>query len=518
MTTAAALPPITTDPGVETLDRAQAAPSPADLAFGALLAGLLAPAGAQPVPVAADVPAGPEAGAAPARRGPDPAAADSAPGPLSGAQAPLAAILMAIASVSPLPAAPGASVPEPAAPASGAAPTGRPPVPVTPSSAAATSSMSELRSAVVTTPTPSAGDQAAWLTAVTDAARPDAGGPSAAGPSAIDAPSASPRAGDVAPSAGAPVPVPSPTAPVFEAPAPAIVPNHPAATSAPTPPAPDARDAAVVSHPSGMPPSTDPASSTDARRADHVVVTSAPAPAARVTSGDVPAGAVPGVESRALPEGREPVVSPRDARPALGIVAPDALAGPNAGQPDSGAPTGGDSRDHDQRPRPDATSEIVTDAPLAPRSAGPAEAVSGPRSAAGVVPVVQQLAVGIGRLRRDGGQEVSLRLDPPHLGAVRIEARLDGSQLTLQIHASVPATRDLLEQELPRLREALAQQGIVPGQVTVGLGLDGSSRRSPGDAFAPPPQPFAPAPPVATPVVAPPRWRDAGHDGFEFWV
>jgi flagellar hook-length control protein FliK len=167
------------------------------------------------------------------------------------------------------------------------------------------------------------------------------------------------------------------------------------------------------------------------------------------------------------------------------------------------------------------TSDIVSDASgasPAPRPAGGPEATSGPGSAAGAPPVVQQLAAGIGRLRRDGRQEVSLRLDPPHLGAVRIEARLDGSQLTLQIHAAVPATRDLLEQELPRLREALAQQGIVPGEVTIGLGLDGSSRRSPGDAFAPPPPAPAPAAPVRAGAAAPARWRDAGHDGFEFWV
>lgn len=510
MSTAAALPAITTDPGVETLDRGPAAPSPTDLAFGALLARLLAPAAAEPVPGAVDVLAQPEAAAAPDRGAPDPVAADSATDPLAAAQAPLAAVLLAMASVSPLPTAPVASPPEPAAPASGVASTGRPPSLVTPSSAGVPPSMSELRSAAVMTATPSADDRATWLTALVDGVRRDAGGPGITRPSPGEGPSAPVQAGDVAP-----VPPSLPTAPRFEAPP--VVADHPASTAAPA--APDVREAAAVAHPASPPALIGPGSSTDVRPGDHVAAAAVPAAATRVSSGQGSVALIPGVEGRTLPEGRELGASPGDPGPAPGIVAPDALAGPPAGQPDSGAPTGGGSRDHDQRPRPDASAEIVANTPPAPRPAGPAEAVSGPRSGADVTPVVQQVALGIGRLRRDGGQEISLRLDPPHLGAVRIEARLDGSQLTLQIHASVPATRDLLEQELPRLREALAQQGIVPGQVTVGLGLDGSSRRSPGEPFAPPrPQPFAPAAPAAAPVVPLPRWRDAGHDGFDFWV
>jgi hypothetical protein len=503
MTTASALPAISTEPGVEMLDHGQAAPSPTDLAFGALLARLLAPG--QPAPVTPVAPTASDGDVAPALRDAEPQAADSASGPLVAAQAPLAAIVMAMALVPPpVP----ASTPQSPALPSGTGSVGGPvpgpaPAPVSPSSVTATGSMSEIGGS----PAGPAGGQAGWPTAASEAAlRHDGGDAPASIPSTADVPSAAMPDGGVATGDAPALAGPGATETILEAPAPA---------------APDARGAATVTRASSPPAPADLRSVAEARPNDHVVAAPAPAPPARVATGDLPAGAVPGAQARALPEAREPVGSPRDARPAPDVVVADALVSPTAAQPGSGASTGAGARDRDQRPRSDATSDIVTDAAgasAAPRPAGTPEATPVSGSAAGAPPVVQQLAAGIGRLRREGRQEVSLRLDPPHLGAVRIEARLDGSQLMLQIHASVPATRDLLEQGLPRLREALAQQGIVPGQVTIGLGLDGSSRRSAGDAFAPPPPAPAPAAPTRTETAARARWHDAGHDGFEFWV
>ena len=63
-----------------------------------------------------------------------------------------------------------------------------------------------------------------------------------------------------------------------------------------------------------------------------------------------------------------------------------------------------------------------------------------------------------------GAQEsdgvVRLRLSPPELGALRVEMRVDGGQLTARIEAETQQTRQLLLDNLPSLRERLEQQDI----------------------------------------------------------
>jgi flagellar hook-length control protein FliK len=97
---------------------------------------------------------------------------------------------------------------------------------------------------------------------------------------------------------------------------------------------------------------------------------------------------------------------------------------------------------------------------------------TGPRPEA----LVRQLVPELAALRREGRHELVLRLDPPELGAVRIEAWLDGRELTLRIRAEDAGARDLLEQGLPRLREALAQEGLSAQRVSVQLGLAADPR------------------------------------------
>ena len=81
---------------------------------------------------------------------------------------------------------------------------------------------------------------------------------------------------------------------------------------------------------------------------------------------------------------------------------------------------------------------------------------------------------------RDG--EVRLRLSPPELGALRLEVRLQGNQMSAFIEAETAAARNLLRENLPLLRERLAEQGIQIQNFDVEL-LD---RRPPdtGNGFA----------------------------------
>jgi flagellar hook-length control protein FliK len=132
---------------------------------------------------------------------------------------------------------------------------------------------------------------------------------------------------------------------------------------------------------------------------------------------------------------------------------------------------------------------------------------------------VDQIATRLREVRTPGRHEISVRLDPPELGAVRIDARLEGARLHLQIRAEHAPTGDLLADALPRLRDSLVQQGFVPADVSVHLGLDGSGRHSARDGaptFAPPrdgepsPQPRT-VPAAATRAVV-------ASDGLDVWA
>ncbi|WP_415225852.1 flagellar hook-length control protein FliK [Psychromonas sp.] len=66
-----------------------------------------------------------------------------------------------------------------------------------------------------------------------------------------------------------------------------------------------------------------------------------------------------------------------------------------------------------------------------------------------------------------GKQEVSIRLDPAELGSMHIKLQLQQDQVQLTIHTQVAQSRDIIEQNLPRLREQLAQQGVSLGETSV---------------------------------------------------
>ena len=60
--------------------------------------------------------------------------------------------------------------------------------------------------------------------------------------------------------------------------------------------------------------------------------------------------------------------------------------------------------------------------------------------------------------QRDG--EVRLRLSPPELGTLRIEMRVQEGVLLVQLHAETESARSAILDQLPVLRERLADQGI----------------------------------------------------------
>lgn len=72
----------------------------------------------------------------------------------------------------------------------------------------------------------------------------------------------------------------------------------------------------------------------------------------------------------------------------------------------------------------------------------------------------QALANRISIMNAQNMQVAEMRLDPPNLGSVRIQLRLQGDQASIVFQAPNAQARDLLENSLPRLREMLEAEGM----------------------------------------------------------
>lgn len=90
-------------------------------------------------------------------------------------------------------------------------------------------------------------------------------------------------------------------------------------------------------------------------------------------------------------------------------------------------------------------------------------------------------------IARDGGHTAHIRLDPPELGSLTVKISVDSdSNAQVSFIAATPQARDLLEGQMARLREMLAQQGMdlsradvdVSQQDTSGAQERGSYRNS----------------------------------------
>lgn len=66
-----------------------------------------------------------------------------------------------------------------------------------------------------------------------------------------------------------------------------------------------------------------------------------------------------------------------------------------------------------------------------------------------------------------GKQEVQIRLDPAELGSMFIKVQIQQEQVQLSIQTQMGLSKELIEQNMPRLREQLAQQGIQLGETNV---------------------------------------------------
>ena len=112
----------------------------------------------------------------------------------------------------------------------------------------------------------------------------------------------------------------------------------------------------------------------------------------------------------------------------------------------------------------------------------PAVTQWGPVSVSQAAPMMQQAQEMLSPLREQLRfqidqqiKQAELRLDPPELGKVELNIRLDGDRLHIQMHAANPAVRDALLMGLDRLRIELAMDH--GGQIDVDINQDGQHRK-----------------------------------------
>ncbi|MEC8390403.1 MAG: flagellar hook-length control protein FliK, partial [Planctomycetota bacterium] len=75
-------------------------------------------------------------------------------------------------------------------------------------------------------------------------------------------------------------------------------------------------------------------------------------------------------------------------------------------------------------------------------------------------------------LAQQRGGEIRLRLSPPALGSLRLELKFEGQKMSARLEAEHTQARQILLEQLPTLRDRLAEQGITIENFEVDLQQD----------------------------------------------
>jgi hypothetical protein len=86
--------------------------------------------------------------------------------------------------------------------------------------------------------------------------------------------------------------------------------------------------------------------------------------------------------------------------------------------------------------------------------------------------VINQVVRDVKLHLRDGNSSVTIRLEPPELGSLRVEIATRGGAVTASIESPNAAVRNLLETNLQALKDSLSQAGIKVDSFLVSSGAD----------------------------------------------
>jgi len=80
---------------------------------------------------------------------------------------------------------------------------------------------------------------------------------------------------------------------------------------------------------------------------------------------------------------------------------------------------------------------------------------------------LSRVSKGLADVIRRGGGEMTVRLEPEALGAVRVDVRIDGQTVDARVQATTEVAQALLSGRLRELRTALESRGLEVGRLTV---------------------------------------------------
>ncbi len=90
-----------------------------------------------------------------------------------------------------------------------------------------------------------------------------------------------------------------------------------------------------------------------------------------------------------------------------------------------------------------------------------------PTSGEGPARTMPGVARGLDALSRQKGGSLVMRLDPPQLGQLRLEMRMEGGRVTVLMAAATESARSLLQTNLGSLRTALEDRGLAVDRLVV---------------------------------------------------
>ncbi len=125
------------------------------------------------------------------------------------------------------------------------------------------------------------------------------------------------------------------------------------------------------------------------------------------------------------------------------------------------------------------------------------------------------------RAQLDGRHtELTVRLEPPTLGTVHMRVVSQGAALTAHMQVATEVSRELIQDNLPALKQALAEAGINVSQVSVGVDSRAQQDPAHGQPLHAPWRLAPAAPPPSAPdleaglIAALRLWPQ--HDGHHF--
>ncbi len=192
---------------------------------------------------------------------------------------------------------------------------------------------------------------------------------------------------------------------------------------------------------------------------------SAPAPA--ITT-ELPAQPAPETATTATPSTQtQPLFTPA----AISAATPEQTPAVK-GQPEQAKPA-------TAQPAPAATllNNVTTDSASAVATAK--ETASGANGLANA-PAVQQIVESVKLLSQRGNTEMRLQLRPESLGQVLVQVRVADGNVTVRMLAETSQAQSLLQEHLPQLKSAFANQGVQVNTVNIDMGNNASAFDTPG--------------------------------------